>query len=77
MNLPWFKRKGIFFIPVTIVGWLVLLAGIVCAVYVFWDIDSRSHSASDTLINFAFNLLLIGAIYTLIAFITTRTSKSA
>ena len=75
MNLPWFKRIGIFFIPTAIIGWLMLLGGLAYAVYVFIDIDSRSHSVSDTLINFVFNLLIIGAVYSLIAFLTSRTAK--
>ncbi len=75
MNLPWFKRIGIFFIPTTIVGWLILIGGVAYAVYVFIDIDSRSHSVSDTLINFVFNLLIIGSVYSIIAFLTSRTSK--
>jgi hypothetical protein len=76
MNLPWFKRIGIFFIPTAIIGWLLLLGGLAYAVYVFIDIDSRSHSVSDTLINFVFNLLVIGAVYSLIAFLTSRTATT-
>ena len=76
MNFPWFKRMGIFFFPKSIIGWAILLAGIVYAVYVFIDIDNRSHSVSDTLINFVFNLLIIGAIYSLIAFLTSRPGKA-
>jgi len=76
MYLPWFKRIGIFYIPTTIIGWLLLLGGLAYAVFVFVDIDSRSHSVSDTLINFVFNLLIIGAVYSLIAFLTSRTQKT-
>ncbi len=76
MNLPWFKRIGIFFVPSNIIGWIILLAAIAYAVYVFIDIDSRSHSVSDTLINFVFNLLIIGAVYSLIAFFTSSTAKA-
>ena len=75
MNFPWFKRIGIFFIPTALVGWIILLVGIVFSIYMFINIDSRSHSASDTLINFVFNLLIIGAVYSLIAFLTSRTSQ--
>ena len=28
MNLPWFKRIGIFFIPKTFVGWTIFIAGL-------------------------------------------------
>lgn len=75
MNLPWFKRVGIFFVPVSLAGWLLFFIGGVYAVYVFIDIDSRSHSASDTLINFVFTLLIIGAVYSVIAYFTSRQKK--
>ena len=45
------------------------------AVYTFIDIDRRSHSVSDTLINFVLNLLIIGAVYSLIAFLTSKVKK--
>jgi hypothetical protein len=76
MNLPWFKRIGIFFLPATFIGWAILLAGLAYAVYVFKDIDSRSHSASDTLMNFAFQLLIIGAVYSVVGLITSRAQKT-
>ena len=60
MKLKWFRRSGIFYVPVSVIGWLILLAAMGLAVYFFIDIDSRSHSASDTLINFVFYLLIIG-----------------
>jgi hypothetical protein len=72
MKFPWFKRVGIFFIPATLVGWIIFFAGIVFAVISFMDIDGRSHSVSDTMINFVFMLLIIGAVYSLIAFLTSR-----
>jgi len=75
MKLPWFKRNGIFFIPTAIPGWIILLAGFVFAIYSFIGIDSRSHSASDTLINFVFMLLIIGAVYSLVAYVTSRVIK--
>jgi len=75
MKFPWFKRIGIVFIPATLIGWIILLLGIAYAVNVFIDIDSRSHSVSDTLMNFVFNLLIIGAVYSLIAFLTSWKSK--
>jgi len=76
MKLPWFKRIGIFFVPKSIIGWIMLLGGLIYAVYIFIDIDSRSHSASDTLIKFVFNLIIIGAVYSLIGYLTSRTYKS-
>ena len=76
MKFPWFKRIGIFFIPTTIAGWIILLAGLAFAVYSFIDIDSRSHSNSDTLMNFVFICLIIGAVYSVIAYATSRVRSS-
>lgn len=68
MKLSWFRRRGFFFVPSSVAGWLILAAAVAYAAYVFVDIDRRSHSVSDTLINFAFNLMLIALVYALIAF---------
>ncbi len=75
MNFPWFRRIGIFFIPSTLIGWIIFISGIVFAVYSFLDIDGRSHSVSDTLMNFVFMLLIIGAVYSLIGYLTSKTNK--
>ena len=75
MNLKWFVRKGILFFPVSVIGWLISLAAIVFCVYLFISIDSHSHSASDTLINFVFNALLVAVVYSLIAFFTSKENK--
>ena len=76
MKLPWFKRIGIFFMPAAFVGWIILIAGLAYAVFIFINIDSRSHSVSDTLRPFIINLLITGAIYTLIAWLTSITPKA-
>jgi hypothetical protein len=76
MKFNWFNRKGLIYWPATAMGWTILLAALVLAVYVFIRIDSRSHSVSDTLINFAFNGLIIALTYTSIAFLTCRESNS-
>ena len=75
MKFPWFKRHGMFYIPVSVTGWICLLAGLTFGVYAFINIDSSSHSGSDTLINFVFVMLGIVAVYSLIAFATSRESK--
>jgi len=72
MKFPWFKRSGIVFIPGTIIGWIIFLAGAAYSVYLFIEIDKKSHSVSDTLMNFVFNLIIIWAVYTIIAFLTSR-----
>ena len=70
MKLNWFTRKGIIYWPASVIGWVILVIAAAYAIYTFIDIDSRSHSVSDTLINFVFNLLLIGLIYSVIAYFT-------
>jgi hypothetical protein len=75
MKLPFFIRIGFLFIPKTLMGGTILLVTVVYATYTFLDIDSRSHSISDTLMNFAFNVVIIGAVYTLVAFLTSRDNK--
>lgn len=72
MNIKWFVRKGISFFPVSLIGWLLLLAALAYCVYLFIDIDGRSHSVSDTLINFVFNALLVAVVYSIIAFFTSK-----
>ena len=72
MKLPCLKRIGIFFLQLTFIGWLILWSGFAYAVYVFIEIDSRSHSASDTLRPFFINLLIIVAGYTLIAWLKSK-----
>lgn len=53
--LPWFRITDILYVPTHFTGWLIMLAAEVYRVYTLIDIDSRSHSVSDTLINFSFN----------------------
>lgn len=75
LHFPWFRRVGIFYKPITFIGWLLLLGGIVCAAWEFEKIDQRSHSASDTLINFGFTFLIIAALYSLTGHLTSRDQK--
>lgn len=66
MNLRWFSRKGIVFLPSSLFAWIILLVALAYLVWAFLDIDSRSHSVSDTLINFAFHGLMVAALYSVI-----------
>ena len=75
MKLHWFTRKGIFFFPASIIGWLIAVATAVYAIYLFIDIDSRSHSVSDTLINWVFNLLIVGVAYSIVGFFTEKRTQ--
>ena len=67
MKLPCFKRKGIFYIPHNLVGWFIMATGMIYLVYRFFEIDSKSHSASDTLRPFIINMFIIFVVYTIIA----------
>jgi len=69
MKLPCFKRVGIAYFPNNLIGWLILLAGVIFSLYRFIDIDSRSHSAGDTIRPFLINLIIFFIAYNLIAFI--------
>ena len=70
MKLNWFTRKGIIYWPASVIGWIILVLAAAYAVYTFFDINSRSHSVSDIMINFVFNLLLIGLVYSIIGYFT-------
>ena len=58
--------------PVSPLGWIILAAATGYAVYLFIDIDSRSHSVSDTLMNWVFNCLIVGVMYSVIGFLTEK-----
>lgn len=77
MNLKWFKRRGVFFLPASLMGWLIFMAAVIYAVYVFLDLDNRSHSVSDLMMNFVFSLIIIGAIYSSIAYLAISSFKKA
>jgi formate hydrogenlyase subunit 3/multisubunit Na+/H+ antiporter MnhD subunit len=49
MKTQWFKRLGWFYLPVSLPGVIILLAALVFCAQVFFAIDYKSHSASDTL----------------------------
>lgn len=71
MKQGWFRRSGVFFMPTGAVGWMILALALGFLVYDFLQIDGSSHSASDTLMNFAFHLFLVAVIYTLIGYVLT------
>ena len=70
MRLPIFKRSGIILRPVAFTGWMLILTGVIYAIWIFTLVDSRSHSISDTLMDFASWVLLILLIYNTIAYLT-------
>lgn len=70
--MNWFVRKGIFYQPVSLIGWMIFVFAVVGSVFMFIQIDSTSHSASDTIRNWLFSDLLIAAVYTLVGYLTSR-----
>ena len=48
MRNVWFKRIGWFYLPVSVPGAIITLAALAFCVQVFWAVDHKSHSVSDT-----------------------------
>lgn len=75
MKLNWFRRAGFLFYPKAIWAWLMVIGACGYLVYAFIEIDNRSHSVSDTLMNWSVNvILIIGALY-VFAIMTTEKEK--
>ena len=47
--MRWFVPWGWIQRPVSVAGWLITVAALLFCVQVFWVVDQRSHSVSDTL----------------------------
>ena len=69
MSAPLFNRTGMIFWPRHFFSCLLLLCFLGYAIWSFIDIDRRSHSVSDTLINWVFNVVIAAIAYTIIAFL--------
>ncbi len=76
MKTPWFNRTKFGFFPASIIGWVLTLATAIYCIYLFFEIDSESHSVSDTLIKWFINVVIVNIFYSLLAFITSRKSNS-
>ncbi len=72
MRFSWFRRIGFLFVPKSFVGIIILLACIGYLVFSFLRIDGKSHSASDTLMNFAFFVFIVAIPYLLIGYFTSK-----
>jgi len=73
----WFKTqgKGIVWYPVSFQGWLIILLYFAALVYSFIQIDSASHSVSDTLINFFPRFFILSALLTCITYLKGEQQK--
>ena len=62
-----FKKTGWFYLPISLLGWVVLLVYLAVNAQFFMAIDRNSHSVSDTLINFFPHFISLSAFYWWIA----------
>ena len=67
----WFNanKSGYGWHPANWKGWVILLLYIAFLVQSFLQVDSQSHSVSDTLANFFPRFLLFSAILTIITYL--------
>ena len=47
--MPWFRRIGWFYVPVSAAGAVITIGALAFCVQVFLAVDRQSHSVSDTL----------------------------
>ena len=47
--MPWFRRIGWFYVPVSATGAVITIGALAFCVQVFLAVDRQSHSVSDTL----------------------------
>jgi hypothetical protein len=47
--MRWFKPVGMVFVPSSVAGWVIAVLAIAFCAQVFVEIDSQSHSVTDTL----------------------------
>jgi hypothetical protein len=49
METKWFKKTGLIYLPVSVIGVIMYIVTIIFCVTVFVAVDRHSHSNSDTL----------------------------
>ena len=70
--MNWFTRRGIFFVPSSPIGWAIIVVAIGYLVYAFIEINTHSHSMSDALVSWIFNVVLIFAALYGVAWMSTK-----
>jgi hypothetical protein len=74
MKTNWFKRWGWFYRPVSWQGIVIVMGALMFCAQVFWAVDRKSHSVSDTLYGvFPF----IVPCFLMVAWIASRTSHES
>jgi len=73
----WFKTqgKGIVWYPASWQGLVIILVYFATLLYAFIQIDSHSHSVSDTLINFFPRFFILSALLTCITYLKGEQQK--
>jgi hypothetical protein len=74
MKTQWFKRRGWFYLPVSLPGAIITLAALAFCIQVFVAVDRHSHSVSDTLYG-VFPFFAI--VFLLFDWIAGRTSRQS
>ncbi len=73
MRRKWFRKIGLLYVPISVMGWaLTLLTGFI-AVRTFLMVDQHSHSASDTLIG---AVPIIAVLFLLLWVVAARSAHS-
>ena len=62
-----FKKKGLFFIPRSVIAWVIFSISIAYLSYSLFELNNRSHSISDLLLNFLLQLVITWSIFTTVA----------
>ena len=70
-QMYWFKanKKHVGWTPSTWQGWIILALYVIFLIHSFLQVDSTSHSVSDTLINFFPRFLIFTALLTIITYL--------
>ncbi len=79
MKKPWFGRKngrGLW-LPCSWQGWLSVLLALGLAAVDFTRLDARSHSGSDTLRPWLLDMIVLGAAFFLVAWLTGARAGSS
>ena len=72
METNWFKKTGVVYLPVSVIGVTMYVMTIIFCVTVFMAVDRHSHSNSDTL--YGIFPYFVSA-FTILFWIAANTSK--
>jgi len=74
----WFRKQKhkAGWVPSSWEGWFVMILYLAALVYAFIEIDSKSHSVSDTLFSFVPKFLIFSALLFIIAYLKGEPTAS-